>query len=281
MVVQGPPPRALPVSPCLYKGRRGRPYPATGSGRQGPQLPRRLAYLGPIKRAVVRSQGVGASAPQPVGASGQLGKEQALPCAENLFSLCGVRLCEYDGTLHGRACPSSAELPEFLQRQEWGTIETVSEAPGAPRYTSSEHHPAVSPLPQSLDGPCLSTGRGAPKTSVPAYCCHNKCLQHGLGRYMQWAGSLGALDRAPTALAHQLPRAVGSASSPTAVPATAGVYNHTACHNSPAISSSGVTRSSSHCALSTSWGSSIVRPTCSHDSSHSLESSDSIPRRSS
>ncbi len=87
MVVQGPPPLALPVSPCLYEGRRGRPYPASGSGRQGPQLPRRLAYLGPIQRAVVRLQGLGASAPQPVGASGQLGKEQALPCAENLHML--------------------------------------------------------------------------------------------------------------------------------------------------------------------------------------------------
>ncbi len=32
--------------------------------------------------------GLGAPAPQPVGASGQLGKEQALPCAENLFSQC-------------------------------------------------------------------------------------------------------------------------------------------------------------------------------------------------
>ncbi len=51
-------------------------------------------------------------------------------------------------------------------------------------------------------------GRGAPRTSVPAYCCHNRCLQHGLGRYMQRAGSLGALDRTPTALAHELPRAV-------------------------------------------------------------------------
>ncbi len=91
----------------------------------------------------------------------------------------------------------------------------------APRYTSSEHHPAVSPFPQPLDGPCLSTGRGALRTSVPAYCCHTRCLQRGLGHYMQRAGSLGALDRAPTALAHQLPRAVGSASSPTAVLATA------------------------------------------------------------
>ncbi len=52
IVVQGPPPRALPVSPCLYEGRRGRPYLATGSGRQGPQLPRRLAHPSSIQRAV-------------------------------------------------------------------------------------------------------------------------------------------------------------------------------------------------------------------------------------
>ncbi len=203
MVVQGPPPWAIPVSPCLYEGRRGRPYPTSGSGHQGPQLPRWLAYLGPIQRAVVRLQGLGASAPQPVGASGQLRKEQALPCAENLFSRCVVRL--------GGTCPSSAELPEFLQRQECGTTETVSEAPGAygfrscsyaaqiasyettsalatlpvtevgmaPRYIVSGYHPAVSPNPQPLDRPCLSMGRGAPRTSVPAYCCHNRCLQQG------------------------------------------------------------------------------------------------------
>ncbi len=253
MAVQGPPLRDLPVSPCVHEGCRGRPYPVTGSGHQDPQLPRRLAYSSPIQRAVGRSQGLGAPAPQPVGASGQLGKEQALPCAENLFSRCGVRLGEYDGTPHGGTCPSSAELPEFLQRQKCGTTETVSEAPGAygirscshaariasyettsalatlpgpevgmaPRYTASRYLPAVSPLPQPLDRPCLSTGRGAPRTSVPAYSCHNRCLQHGLGHYMQRAGSLGALDRAPTALAHQLPGAVGSAFSLAAVPATA------------------------------------------------------------
>ncbi len=243
MAVQGPPLRALPVSPCVHEGRRRRPYPVTGGGCQDPQLPRRLAYPSPIQRAVGRSQGLGTPAPQPVGASGQLGKEQALPCADNLFSRCGVRLGEYDDTPHGGTCPSGAELPEFLQRQECGTTETVSEAPGAygirscshaariasyettsalatlpgpevgmaPQYTASGYHPAVSPLPQPLDGPCLSMGRGAPRTSVPAYCCHNRCLQHGLGRYIQWAGSLRALDRAPTALAHQLPRAVDSA----------------------------------------------------------------------
>ncbi len=63
MTVQGPPPRALPISPSHCEGRRVRPYPATGSERQCPQLPRRLAYLGPIQGAVVRSQGLVASAP--------------------------------------------------------------------------------------------------------------------------------------------------------------------------------------------------------------------------
>ncbi len=61
IAVEDPPPRALPVSLCLYEGCRERTYPATGSGSQGPQLPRRLAYIGPIQRAVVRSQGLGAS----------------------------------------------------------------------------------------------------------------------------------------------------------------------------------------------------------------------------
>ncbi len=78
----------------------------------------------------MRSQGLRATAPQPVGASGQLGKEQALPCAENLFSLCEARLCEYDGAPHRQACPISAELPAFLQRQECDSTETISEAPG-------------------------------------------------------------------------------------------------------------------------------------------------------
>ncbi len=91
----------------------------------------------------------------------------------------------------------------------------------APRYTLGEHHTGASPILHPLDGPCFSTGRGALRTSVPACCCHNGCLQHGLGRYIQWAGSLWALDGASTALAHQLPRAVGSASSLAAVPATA------------------------------------------------------------
>ncbi len=87
MAVQRPPLRALPVYACVHGGRRKRPYPVTGSGRQNPQLPRRLAYPSPIQRAVGRSQGLGASAPQPVGASGQLGKSKLSP-VQRISFLC-------------------------------------------------------------------------------------------------------------------------------------------------------------------------------------------------
>ncbi len=126
-------------------------------------------------------------------------EKSKLSPVQRIFFL-GVRLGKYDGTPHGRACPSSAELPEFLQRQECCTTETVSKAPGAYGIRSCSH---------------------APRTSVPVYGCLNRYFQHGLWRYMQRAGSLGALHGAPTALAHQLPRAVDSASSLTVVPDTA------------------------------------------------------------
>ncbi len=47
---------------------------------------------GTVSGPVVQTQGHGALSPQPVGTSGQLGKEQTLPCAENLFSRYGVGL---------------------------------------------------------------------------------------------------------------------------------------------------------------------------------------------
>ncbi len=151
---------------------------------------------------------------------------------------------------------------------------------------------------QPLDGPCLSTGRSAHRTSVLACCCHNRSLQHGLGRYMQWAGSLWALDGGPTALAHQLPRAVDALqqfrplllgkhvlvrTDNTAAVSyinRLGDVRDAACHSSPAISSSEGTCSSNHCALYISRGSSIVQPMRSHDSSRSPEDGDSILRRS-
>ncbi|KAI2651825.1 Transposon Tf2-9 polyprotein [Labeo rohita] len=117
MAVQGPPLRAVGGTVSLPKPRRA-PLPQMGSEHQDPQLSQRLAHYGPVMGTVVRSQRPGATAPQPVGALGQLGKEQTNPCTENLFSQYGVGLGEYDSTSHCRVGPISADLPEFLQRQD-------------------------------------------------------------------------------------------------------------------------------------------------------------------
>ncbi len=113
----------------------------------------------------MRTQGYSAQSPQPVGASGQLGKEQTLPYAENLFS------CDH--------------------------------VPGL-------SHPVLPPHLQLMVGSCFSSGRSSPSASVQECCCINRCLYHGLGCHVQWACSCGALDRAPAAVAYQLPRVAGS-----------------------------------------------------------------------
>ncbi len=139
MAIQGPPLRALPVSPCVHEGCRGRPYPVTGSGRQDPQLPRRLAYPSPIQSKLGDHRDLVLRHLSQLRLRVNWEKSKLSPVQIFFFSLCGVRLGMYDGTPHGGTCPSSAELPEFLQRQEWDTTETVSEAPGAYGIRSCSH----------------------------------------------------------------------------------------------------------------------------------------------
>ncbi len=124
-----------------------------------------------------------------------------------------VGVCSFSGDSENNAAPSPgggpgresyvsfcfcSAVPSFSKKEQWlGTW-----------------HPQL----QSRRSGCFiwdhfSTGY-TPKSRGGHGCLwHNRCLQHGLGCYMQRAGSLVALDRAPTTLAHQLPRAVGSASS--------------------------------------------------------------------
>ncbi len=253
MVVQGPPPPALSVSPCLYEVRRGRFYPATGSRHQGPQLPRRLAYLGPIQRAVVRSQGLGASAPQPVGLRVNWEKSKLSPM--QIISFLGVALDSVSMTAcltdeHAQAvlnCLSSFRGRNVVSLKQFQRFLGHMASAAAVTPLGLLH---MRPLQHWLHSrvPRWAWRRGTLRVNITQHCHHSLSpwtdhafLRAGvpleqvsrhtvvtpdasstdLGRYMQRAGSLGALDRAPTALAHQLPRAVGSASSPTAVLATA------------------------------------------------------------
>ncbi len=93
----------------------------------------------------MRTQGFGALVLQPVGPSGQLGKEQTLPDAEDLFSRYGVRLGQSDSAPHARTCSVGAELLEYVQEQDGGTTETVSEAPGAYGGCGGSHAAGAAP----------------------------------------------------------------------------------------------------------------------------------------
>ncbi len=129
--VQSPALRAVPVAPCLHESSGGSPCSSERTGRAHSQLPRRLAYTSSVAGPVMRTQGHGALTPQPVGPSGQLGKEQTLPGAEDLFSRYGVRLGQSDSAPHAETRSVGVELLEYIQEQDGGTTETVSEAPGA------------------------------------------------------------------------------------------------------------------------------------------------------
>ncbi len=84
----GPALRAVPVSPSHHESSGGSPCSPERTGRAHSQLPRRLAYTSSVVGPVMRTQGQGALAPQPVGPSGQLGKEQNSPrCRGSLFSV--------------------------------------------------------------------------------------------------------------------------------------------------------------------------------------------------
>ncbi len=174
--------------------------------------------------------------------SGQLGKEQTLPGAEDHFSRYGVGLGQSDSAPHAGTRSVGVELLEYIQEQDGGTTETVSEAPGAyggcggghaagaapyetastlspwpsPKVGVAERHaegPSHSSLPPNLHPvvrPFISSGRSAPGTGLQARCGLHRRLRQGLGGHVQRACSVGGLDGSPTALAHQLPRVAGS-----------------------------------------------------------------------
>ncbi|KAL0177313.1 hypothetical protein M9458_026207, partial [Cirrhinus mrigala] len=163
---------------------------------------------------------------------------EKVPCAEHLFSRCGVRLGHHDSAPFIRLRSVNAELLELFQAQDSDPTETISEAPGAfricshghaarvtshetasalasqpspeigmaPRHTSSGYHSDLSPSVQPLVGPCVSTGGSALRPSVQACCGYNRRFQDQLG--------LGFLDGLPSAMAHQVPRVANCALSP-------------------------------------------------------------------
>ncbi len=169
-------PSGYPCRSCLHQGSwRAALVQLREAGHSRSQLPRRLAHIGPVSSTVVRTQGHGAQPPQPVGASGQLGKEQNSPCAEDLFSRYGVGLGQPHSTSLSGACSVDAELPGVFPVQEGGSTETLSEAPGAYGIRSRCHAARIASYETasalaSRPGPEMAWRRGTYRVSVTPSC---------------------------------------------------------------------------------------------------------------
>ncbi len=89
----------VPIAPCLHESSGGSPCSLERTGRAHSQLPRRLAQY--CSGSVMRTQGFGALASQPVGPSGQLGKEQnSCRCGGSLFSVWSLDSGQSDSAPH-------------------------------------------------------------------------------------------------------------------------------------------------------------------------------------
>ncbi len=185
MAVQGPPLRALPVYPCVHGGRRKCPYPVTGSGHQNPQLPRRLAYPSPIQRAVGRSQGLGASAPQPVGASGQLGKSKLSPVQRISFLCVELDSVSMMGCLTEDRAQAVLNCPSSFSGRNVVPLKQFQRHLGHMASAA-----AVTPLGLVHMRPLQHWLQQSPSSDL-AFLWAGVPLDQVSRRYMQWAGSLG------------------------------------------------------------------------------------------
>ncbi len=148
-------PFGLSLSPRVFtkvaEVALGSPSPER-TGRAHSQLPRRLAYTSSVSGSVMRTQGLGALAPQPVGPSGQLGKEQTLPDAEwrlhpqtvqLIWQRFGLAQVDLFASLETSHCQLFYSLTE-------GTLGTDALAHSWPRGLRKYAFPPVSLLAQTL-----------------------------------------------------------------------------------------------------------------------------------
>ncbi len=155
--------------PCrLVSSPKSRRRPLFPWGERGVRILNYLddwLILAQSREQLRAQQGPGAQAPQPVGPSGQLGKEQTRANTEDLFSRHGVGFGQPDSTPHPGTCSVGAELPQDFIRQDGGPLKLFQRLLG--------HMAAAAAI-------------------VPLGLLHMRPLQHWLhGRIPRWAWERG------------------------------------------------------------------------------------------
>ncbi|KAL0146880.1 hypothetical protein M9458_057819 [Cirrhinus mrigala] len=157
------------------------PLPPSGNWA----LPRRLANPSSLVGFGLRSQGRGFQPPGSVGTSGQLGKEQTLSGAEDLFSRWRTGLGQYVCASLPRERTVSTEVRGNTQMWVCGPPETSSEAPGAHGILSRGH--ATGPDAHETVGTLASYP--SPEMGIAprqVSCKHHNFVSQNTGPRLHW-----------------------------------------------------------------------------------------------
>ncbi len=117
------------------------------------------------------------------------------------------RACKFSSALTAKAYGAAGQAAPALHAM---ALLQVHQAKALKQLHEGDADPGVLQEPSAHGRILLSSGRSSPRASIQARCCFNRRLCHGLGGHVQRARSRGALDRAPAAVAYQLPRVAGS-----------------------------------------------------------------------
>ncbi len=110
MAVQGPPSRPLPVSPCLYEGHRGRPYPLREVGVRVPNYLDDWPILAQSKEQLCDHRDLVLWHLSQLGHRVNWEKNKLSP-VQRIFFRCGVRLVsEAPGAYDIRSCSHAARV---------------------------------------------------------------------------------------------------------------------------------------------------------------------------
>lgn len=169
------------------------------------------------------AQGYGAQTPQPSAASGQLGKEQAIPSAEHLFSRMKLESVMMTARLMTERtqlmlfCLNSFRVKTVVPLKQFQQLlgHIASSAVVTPlglMHMRLLQHWLQTQVPRwawhrgtlrvAFTPICCHTfSRGSLITSVQVYCGYSKCVQVRLGHCMQWACSFGCIGTSTELLA--------------------------------------------------------------------------------
>ncbi len=209
----GPALRAVPIGPCLHEVAEAALVPLREQGVRILNYLDEWLILAQSQDQLCEHRGLVLSHLSQLGLRVNWEKSKLLPMQRISFLGMEFGFGQSDSAPHAGTRSVGVELLEYVQEQDGGTTETVSEAPGAyggcggghtagaapyetastlapwpspevgvaERHAAGPSHSSLLPNLHPVVRPLITSGRSAPGTGLQARCGLNGCLRQGLG----------------------------------------------------------------------------------------------------